>query len=69
MKEGSVLLTGNGVKIREPLQRQIVSPDKKTVMTISYGGPIFSVSMEILEQDLGPRLVYISQADALFLGN
>ena len=47
----------------------LVSPDGKTIMSMSCGGPTFSVSIESLEQDLGPRLVHICQTDSIFLGN
>ncbi|MFQ5660232.1 MAG: IclR family transcriptional regulator [Gammaproteobacteria bacterium] len=46
----------------------LISQDGNTVMAMSCGGPTFSVSREMLEQDLGPRLVHISQTDNLFLG-
>jgi len=45
----------------------LVSTDGKTVMAMSCGGPTFSVSLESLEQDLGPRLVHICQSDSIFL--
>jgi len=45
----------------------LVSPDGAIVMAMSCGGPTFSVSLESLEQDLGPRLVHISQTDSVFL--
>ena len=45
----------------------LISPDGAIVMAMSCGGPTFSVSMESLEQDLGPRLVYICQTDSVFL--
>lgn len=47
----------------------MISPDGNTVMAMSCGGPTFSISAEMLEQDLGPRLVHISNTDSLFLGN
>ena len=47
----------------------LVSSDGKTVMAMSCGGPTFSVSLESLEQDLGPRLVHICQTDSMFLNN
>jgi DNA-binding IclR family transcriptional regulator len=45
----------------------LVSPDGSVIMAMSCGGPTFSVSLESLEQDLGPRLVHICQADSVFL--
>lgn len=47
----------------------LVSSDGKSVMAMSCGGPTFSVSLENLEQDFGPRLVHICQSDSMFLGN
>ena len=47
----------------------LVSTDGKTVMAMSCGGPTFSVSLESLEQDLGPRLVHICQTDSMFLNS
>jgi DNA-binding IclR family transcriptional regulator len=46
----------------------LVSPDGKTVMAMSYGGPTFAVSTETLEEDIGPRLVHLSKTDSLFVG-
>jgi len=45
----------------------LVAPDGSSVMAMSCGGPTFSVSLESLEQDLGPRLVHICQTDSVFL--
>lgn len=39
----------------------LVAPDRQTVMALGYGAPAFSVSLESLEQDIGPRLVHIGQ--------
>ena len=47
----------------------LVAPDGSMVMAMSCGGPTFSVSLEYLEQDLGPRLVHICQTDSVFLKN
>ena len=47
----------------------LVSADGHTIMAMSCGGPTFSVSLESLEQDLGPRLVYICQTDSIFLNS
>jgi DNA-binding IclR family transcriptional regulator len=45
----------------------LVSPDGTVVMAMSCGGPTFSVTLESLEQDLGPRLAHICQTDSVFL--
>ena len=47
----------------------LVSADGNTIMAMSCGGPTFSVSLESLEQDLGPRLVHICQTDSMFLNS
>ncbi|MBF8268746.1 MAG: hypothetical protein HW386_455 [Gammaproteobacteria bacterium] len=47
----------------------LIAPDGSTVMAMSCGGPTFSVSLESLEQDLGPRLVHICQTDSVFLND
>jgi DNA-binding IclR family transcriptional regulator len=47
----------------------LVSPDGNTVMAISCGGPTFAVSVESLEQKLGPRLRHIGENISMFLGN
>ncbi len=46
----------------------LVSTDGNTVMAISCGGPTFAVSVEMLEQTLGPRLRHIGENISLFLG-
>ena len=46
----------------------LVSPDGQTVMALSCGGPTFAVSVEQLEQELGPRLRHIGENISLFLG-
>lgn len=45
----------------------LVSPDGRTVMAISCGGPTFAVSVALLEQELGPRLRHIGENISLFL--
>ena len=47
----------------------LVSPDGLSVMAMSCGGPTFAITTEMLEQDIGPRLVHICETDSLFLGN
>ena len=47
----------------------LVSPDKSVVMAMSCGGPTFAISVDMLEQDIGPRMVHICETDSLFLGN
>ena len=46
----------------------LVSLDGNTVMALSCGGPTFAVSVETLEQELGPRLRHIGESISLFLG-
>jgi DNA-binding IclR family transcriptional regulator len=46
----------------------LISPDGQTVMAISCGGPTFAVSVEMLEQELGPQLRHIGENISLFLG-
>lgn len=46
----------------------LVSPDGRTVMTLSCGGPTFAVSVALLEQELGPRLRHIGEKISPFLG-
>ncbi len=46
----------------------LVSEDGKTVMAINCGGPTFAVSVETLENELGPRLRHIGEKISLFLG-
>ena len=46
----------------------LVSPDGRTVMAISCGGPTFAVSVALLEQELGPRLRHIGEKISPFLG-
>lgn len=47
----------------------LTSPDGQSVMAMSCGAPTFAVTTEALEEDIGPRLVHISQTDSLFLGS
>ncbi len=46
----------------------LVSQDGDTVMAISCGGPTFAVSVNTLEQELGPRLRHIGENISLYLG-
>jgi DNA-binding IclR family transcriptional regulator len=46
----------------------LTSKDGNTVMALSCGGPTFAVSVETLEQELGPRLRHIGDNISLFLG-
>lgn len=46
----------------------LVSVDGNTIMAISCGGPTFSVSVSMLEEELGPRLRHIGENISLFLG-
>lgn len=46
----------------------LISPDGRTVMAISCGGPTFAVSVALLEQELGPRLRHIGEKISPFLG-
>ena len=46
----------------------LVSSDGNTVMALSCGGPTFSVSVNTLEEELGPRLRHIGEKISLFLG-
>ena len=47
----------------------LISSDGTVVMAMSCGGPTFSISVDMLEQDIGPRMVHICETDSLFLGN
>ena len=47
----------------------LISSDGTVVMAMSCGGPTFSISADMLEQDIGPRMVHICETDSLFLGN
>jgi DNA-binding IclR family transcriptional regulator len=44
----------------------LVSPDRRTVMALGFGAPAFSVGLETLVQDIGPRLVHIGHQISRF---
>lgn len=46
----------------------LVSPDGKTIMALSCGGPTFAMTAATLEDELGPRLRHIGENIAPFLG-
>jgi len=68
-ERGFCLVDGEWRKNTRTVAAPLISPDGNTVMAMSCGGPAFSISIEMLEQDLGPRLVHICNSDSLFLGS
>jgi DNA-binding IclR family transcriptional regulator len=68
-ERGFCLVDGEWRRNTRTVAAPLVSPDGQTVMAMSCGGPAFFISIERMEQDLGPRLLHICNADSMFLGN
>ncbi|MFT5134843.1 MAG: DNA-binding IclR family transcriptional regulator [Gammaproteobacteria bacterium] len=67
-ERGFCLVNQEWRKDTRTVSMPLVSPDGNTVMAISCGGPTFAVSVEMLEEELGPRLRHIGENISRFLG-
>ncbi|HLB30757.1 MAG TPA: IclR family transcriptional regulator [Gammaproteobacteria bacterium] len=67
-ERGFCLVDGEWRRNTRTVAAPLVSPDGDTVMAMSCGGPIFSISLEMLEKEYGPRLAHICAADSVHLG-
>ena len=68
-ERGFCIVDGEWRRNTRTVAAPLVSQDGNTVMAMSCGGPIFSITLERMEQELGPRLTHICTADSLYLGN